>query len=393
MLSPAAWGKFNYATEIINFSVDGLSAVSVIRSVRNLEDANKLAQAIVNTIPEPFLVLDADLRVLEASRSFYKIFQVKPAQTQDCLLYDLGHGQWDIPALRVLLETILPNQVAMDGFEVDHEFPGIGHRIMLLNARIMLLNARKVLYDESDTMAILLAFRDISERRVIEQEKAELLIRSESLLKQNHVLLEEMRHRVANSLQIIASILLLKARAVSSDETRFHLQDAHQRVISVAAVQQLLDSTDGIDQIDVGIYLEKLCAGLAASMVDKSEPIELVVHADKGMIPSANAVSLGLIVTELVINAIKHAFPDHPIDAAITISYLIEGHDWSLIVADNGVGKSEASKPKADGGLGTSIVSALAKQLKAVVATQTSRTGLSVTIGHKTAAKPLPLAA
>lgn len=157
-------GDFNYVTEIINFSVDGLSAVSVIRTVRNLDDANKLAQAIVNTIPEPFLVLDADLRVLEASRSFYEIFQVEPAQTQDCLLYDLGHGQWDIPALRVLLETILPKQVAMDGFEVDHEFPGIGHRIMLLNAR-------KVLYDESDTMAILLAFRDITARRAISSTK------------------------------------------------------------------------------------------------------------------------------------------------------------------------------------------------------------------------------
>src|SRR3546814_2090616 len=89
-------------------------------------------------IPEPFLVLDADLRVLEASRSFYEIFKVAPGQTQGCLLYALGHGQWDIPALRLLLETILPERVAMDGFEVDHDFPVIGHRIMLLNARKVL---------------------------------------------------------------------------------------------------------------------------------------------------------------------------------------------------------------------------------------------------------------
>lgn len=102
--------------------------------------------------------------------------------------------------------------------------------------------------------------------------------------------------------------------------------------------------------------------------------------------PTVNASSLGLIVTELVINAIKHALPDRPRGAEITISYLIKGDDWSLIVADNGVGKSESSKSKADGGLGTSIVSALAKQLTAVVATQTSQTGLSVTIGNKEAA-------
>ncbi|MDY7522823.1 sensor histidine kinase [Sphingomonas sp. 10B4] len=360
--------------------------MSVIRPVRNLEDANKLAQAIVNTIPEPFLVLDADLRVLEASRSFYEIFQVEPAQTQDCLLYDLGHGQWDIPALRVLLETVLPERVAMDGFEVDNDFPGIGHRIMLLNAR-------KVLYDESDTMAILLAFRDCTERRVIEREKAALLEKSEMLRRQNEVLLQEMRHRVGNSLQIIASILLLKARAVPSDETRFHLHDAHQRVMSVAAVQQHLDMTDGIDQIDVGIYLEKLCAGLGTSMVGDDQPVAITVASDTGMIPSAKAVSFGLIVTELVINALKYAFPDHKREAAITVSYAIDGDDWTLIVSDNGVGKIEGIKPKADGGFGTTIVAALAKQLKADVTMTTNSTGFTVTVASKAAAKPLLRAA
>lgn len=382
MLSPATWEDSGYVAERTPPLFDGLNAVSVIRPVRNLEDANKLAQAIVNTIPEPFLVLDADLRVLEASRSFYEIFQVEAEQTQDCLLYDLGHGQWDIPALRVLLETILPERVAMDGFEVDHDFPGIGHRIMLLNAR-------KVLYDESDTMAILLAFRDVTERRAIEREKAALLEKSEALLKQNKVLLEEMRHRVANSLQIIASILLLKARAVSSDETRFHLQDAHQRVMSVAAVQQHLDMTDGIDQIDVGIYLEKLCAGLGTSMVGDNQPVTITVTSDTGMIPSAKAVSFGLIVTELVINALKYAFPDHKREAAITVSYAIDGDNWTLIVSDNGVGKIEGVKPKTNGGLGTTIVAALAKQLKADVIMTTSSTGFSVTVASKAAAKSL----
>ena len=361
--------------------------------VRNLEEANLLAQAIVNTIPEPFLVLDAELRVLEASRSFYEIFMVEPAQTQGCLLYALGHGQWDIPALRVLLETILPEQIAMDGFEVDHDFPAIGHRIMLLNAR-------KVLYDESDTMAILLAFRDVTERRAIEHEKEallkhsnELLKRSEELRRQNEVLLQEMKHRVANSLQIIASILLLKARAVSSDETRFHLQDAHQRVMSVAAVQQHLDMTDGIDQIEVGNYLDKLCAGLGASMIGDDQPVAIKVTSDTGMIPSAKAVSLGLIVTELVINALKYAFPDQRREAAINVRYTINQDDWMLIVSDNGVGKATDTPPKIDGGLGTTIVAALAKQLDAKVTTKTGPAGFAVTVARAVAAAPLLQAA
>ena len=118
----------------------GLQAL--FHPIANIEDAQTLAQAIVNTIHEPFLVLDEQFRVLAASRSFYETFKVDPEQTQGCLLYELGDGQWDIPALRLLLETIIPEKTAMDGFEVDHDFPGVGRRIMLLNAR-------KVIYDDS----------------------------------------------------------------------------------------------------------------------------------------------------------------------------------------------------------------------------------------------------
>lgn len=344
--------------------------------VRTLAEANLLAQAIVNTIPEPFLVLDADLRVLEASRSFYEIFEVDRATTQGCLLYALGHGQWDIPALRVLLESILPKQVAMDGFEVEHDFPSIGHRIMLLNAR-------RVLYDDSDTMTILLAFRDITDRRAIEREKEALLEHSESLRRQNEILLQELKHRVANSLQIIASILMLKARAVSSDETRSHLQDAHQRVMSVAEVQRHLDMTDGIDQIEVGTYINKLCASLGSSMISDNQPILMTVISDSGMIPSSQAVSLGLIVTELVINALKYAFPDCRQDAEITVSYTIDHHDWALSVSDNGVGKPLDLRPKPDGGLGTTIVAALASNLGAEVEMTNGQQGHSVSIAHR----------
>ena len=92
----------------------------MLNSTENIQDAQILAQAIVNTIPEPFLVLDDKFHVLAASRSFCATFKVDPEQTRDCLLYDLGNGRWDIPALRVLLETIIPEKASMDGFEVAH---------------------------------------------------------------------------------------------------------------------------------------------------------------------------------------------------------------------------------------------------------------------------------
>ena len=344
------------------------------RPIPGIEDAQTLAQAIVDTIHEPLLVLDSAFSVLAASRSFYEIFQVDREHTVGCLLYALGDGQWDIPALRLLLETIIPEHAAMNGFEVDHDFPGLGRRIMLLNAR-------KVIYETSTNATILLAFTDITARRVIEREKQDLFEDTLELLGQKHILLAEMQHRVANSLQIIASILMLKARAVTSEETRFHLKDAHQRVISVAEVQSHLHASGGVDQIEVGPYLTKLCASLAASITGESQPIELAVVADSGTIGSDKAVSIGLIVTELMINAVKYAFPVFKADARVTVTFASDDDAWVLTIADNGVGKTGDAAPNKHGGLGTVIVDALVKQLDGHM-TVVSTGGVTVTIRH-----------
>ncbi|MEO5807679.1 histidine kinase dimerization/phosphoacceptor domain -containing protein [Devosia sp.] len=353
--------------------------------VENLANAQTLAQAIVNTIPEPFLVLDGKLRVLAASRSFYSTFKVNMEQTQGQLLYALGDGQWDIPALRLLLETIIPEKTSMDDFEVEHDFPNVG-------LRTMLLNARKVLYDDSSSANILLAFRDVTATRIIERDKEQLQKRTDELLHQKQVLLQEMQHRVANSLQIIASILLLKARAVTSEEAKLQLRDAHQRVMSVAAVQQHLHASEGIDQIEVRSYLTKLCESLVGSMVGESQPISVTVEADVGMIVSADAVSVGLIVTELLINAIKYAFVAGRTDCQIKVSYEINGTDWKLVVADNGSGKAAEPVGRKGARLGTAIIGALVSQLDAQVSTVSSDKGMAVTITHATFISRLPLA-
>jgi chemotaxis protein methyltransferase CheR len=177
----------------------------------NIADACALAQAIVDTVREPVVVLDKGLRVIAASRSFYSRFKVSPEDTQGRLLYTLGDGQWDIPKLRVLLEQIIPEHGVMEGYEVEHDFPHLG-------LRTMYLNARQVFYKEGAETTILLGIEDVTERRILEHEK-------DSLLRQKEVMLDEMRHRIANSLQIIAGIILMKASRVQSEETRAHLQD------------------------------------------------------------------------------------------------------------------------------------------------------------------------
>ncbi|MHB1347849.1 MAG: PAS domain-containing protein, partial [Candidatus Humimicrobiaceae bacterium] len=119
------------------------------------------AESIINTLREPLIVLDKDLRVVSVSRSFYKFFKVSPEETIGQLIYDLGNKQWDIPKLRELLESILPEKTTFDDYEVEHDFATIGKHIMLLNARQIQRGLGK-------ERIILLAIEDITERKEIE---------------------------------------------------------------------------------------------------------------------------------------------------------------------------------------------------------------------------------
>ncbi|MDQ1240437.1 MAG: hypothetical protein QG577_2623, partial [Thermodesulfobacteriota bacterium] len=132
------------------------------------EEARRYAESIVETVREPLLVLDADLKIISANRHFYTTFNVIPSETIGCFIYDLGNNQWDIPLLRELLEEILPEKQAFDDFEVAHDFQDIGHKVMLLNAR-------QVYRKDIDAKMILLAIEDITERKRLE----ELLTESE----------------------------------------------------------------------------------------------------------------------------------------------------------------------------------------------------------------------
>jgi chemotaxis protein methyltransferase CheR len=237
-------------------------------------------------------------------------------------------------------------------------------------------------YDEdAGGTIILLGFQDVTGHRAIELEKERVRDGADALLLLKEMLLREMQHRVLNSLQIVASILMLKARAVRSEESRQHLRDAHQRILSVAAVQQHLHSYGSDDLIAIGPYLKKLCESLSASIISEAHAASLQVWADDGAIRSGDAVNLGLIVTELVINALKYAFPDTTRPAIVTVRYKIEGARWMLSVSDNGVG----CKDSPSNGLGTALVKSLARQLRAQVETTSSPAGLHVAITQTSA--------
>jgi len=128
---------------------------------RSADEALDFAESVINTVREPLISLDHNLRVVTVSRSFYDFFKVRPEETVGRLIYDLGNKQWDIPRLRELLETILPQRTSFDNYEVEHEFADIGKRTMLLNAR-------QIQQGQGKERSILLAIEDITERKEIE---------------------------------------------------------------------------------------------------------------------------------------------------------------------------------------------------------------------------------
>jgi len=196
------------------------------------------------------------------------------------------------------------------------------------------------------------------------------------LLHHEKMLVRELEHRTLNSLQIIASMISIKARTVHSEEARRHLEDIRQRVLSVATMQRHLHVSGVGKSVEMAPYLMQLCESLTRSMIESRGPVSLVVQA-AGALPTKQAESIGLIVTELVINALKHAFPDNR-SGEIRISCAADANGWRLSVSDNGVGRQEDDT--AHVGTGTRIIALLAHALDARIETSSAQPGTTVSV-------------
>ena len=163
-------------------------------------------------------------------------------------------------------------------------------------------------------------------------------------------------------------------------------------IIEAEIIEQL--RRRDLHAVAVGSYLSKLCETLAASMISDSRAISLKVVAGEGTSTSSDAVSIGLIVTELVINAIKHAFPERPRSGQqVIVGYEAEGKNWKLSIPDNGDGMPYPQGGSGKTGLGTSLIKALAQQLEAQVDVVSGPKGTTVSITHATFVSRLPTAA
>ena len=123
-------------------------------------------RTVVDTLREPFLILDENLKIMSANKMFYAIFQVTPEETEQKLVYDIGNGQWNIPQLKTLLEDILPKNSYFEDFKVEHDFPKIGYRIMMLNAR-------RVYTVGEEKPIMLLAMEDVTKQIQLEDQLKE----------------------------------------------------------------------------------------------------------------------------------------------------------------------------------------------------------------------------
>ncbi len=329
------------------------------------ETAFNLALALVASSTAPMLLLDKDLAILVASASFCSAFQIDPTGTLGCAFAKLGAGEWNVPQLSGLLKATASGLAEVENYELNLVREGLA-------TRRLVANAKRLHYADEGDVRVVLSIADVTDARKTEKLK-------DDLLREKDVLLQELNHRVANSLQIIASVLMQSARKVQSEETRGHLYNAHKRVMSVAALQQQLAGSK-LGDVEVRPYLFALCESIGASMIQDRGHLLLEVTADDSITTADASVSLGLIVTELVINALKHAFPDNR-GGRILVDYHSHGTNWTMSVGDDGIGMPDDPR-HAKPGLGTSIVEALTKQLGGEITVAKAHPGTKVSIAH-----------
>ena len=330
------------------------------------EHADNMSIALISSSFSPLVLLNENLTVIAASNSFCRAFDIDCAVVTGKKLTDLGEGEWKVRQLDSLLRATISGNAAIDVYEMDLVRPG-------KDTLRLLINAHTLDYFEAESVRVVVAITDVTSQRLADKVR-------DDLVREKQLLLHEIQHRIANSLQIIASVLLQSARKVQSTETREHLRDAHNRVMSIAMLQKHLSST-AVENVVLKSYFEDLCASIGASMIGEPQRLVLTSEVDDSAVDSDTSVSLGLVVTELVINALKHAFPGGTQKGTIKVGYKSDGAAWTLVVADDGVGMPkdpEERKP----GLGTGIVEALASQLGAIVSVTDEAPGTKISIVH-----------
>lgn len=298
--------------------------------------AQQLLVDILDTIREPLLVLDHEFRVMQANRAFFRTFRVEPRDTIGAVLFDLGDGQWDIAPLREMLRDKLPVEAQLDDFDVDHVFPGIGRKIMMLNARL-------VSQGPNEPRIILLAIEDITERRFTEWRLADQhreLERSNDALDEfasvaSHDLQEPLRKILSFGEQLVAT-----AGPALEGEARRHVErmlgaaDRMRTLINdLLTYSQVATRVVPFTATDLAGVAREVVADLEATIADAGGRIEI------GELPviDADTAQMRQLLQNLLGNALKYRRKDVPPVVRLS-SACSGGRNCTITVADNGIG-------------------------------------------------------
>src|SRR5450759_5273664 len=307
-----------------------------------LQDASEYAQNIVSTVREPLVVLDDKFRVISANRSFYSTFQVTPEMSENILLFDLGNGQWEIPKLRELLEKVLPKSTTIEDFEVEHDFPTIGRKTMLMNAR-------RIQSGTGATQMILLAIEDITERKAGE-EKVSLL---NTELRVHVDALESLYEELDSFSYSISHDLRAPLRAIEGfsamliEDHGESLDDEGRKLLGVvsAQTQKMGELIDGLlqfsrtsrEDLALGpVDMRALCGEVVAECESRTGDRDVTFNVEELPPATGDYRMLKQVFENLIGNAVK--FTGTRKKAVIDVGFQQEAGNITYFVRDNGVG-------------------------------------------------------
>ena len=312
---------------------------------KTADEASEFAESVINTVRESLISLDQDLRVVTVSRSFYDLFKVKPEETVGQLIYDIGNKQWDIPKLRELLETILPEKTSFDNYEVEHNFATIGRRVMLLNAR-------QIEQTWGKERIILLAIEDITERKEIEaglgkahEELKELTTELKRAAQVKSEFLANMSHELRTPLNSIIGF-----SEVLYDETFGPLNEKQQKYANniltsgkhlLLLIDQILDMAK-VEAGKMGLAISSLpmkgllneISLLLADMIGKAK-IEMLLEIAEDL-PNIEADDLK--VKEIIYNLLSNAVKFTPKGGKIGMRAKKDDSEIEIVIWDRGIG-------------------------------------------------------
>lgn len=317
----------------------------------------QLTQSIVDTIRDPLVVLEYDMTIVTASRAFLTMFGITEAETRGRRVAELGQHQWDVPALRHLMEKVLPENKPIESFEIEDDFPGLGRRVFNLNAR-------KISQPGNHTHRMLLVFEDITHRKQRERDAQRLT--------------NEISHRIKNNLQIVVGLIAYEAKWTAAPCVQGYTA-MQARIAAIAQLYDLISQSSRGGTILVDAYLKEIARNMSASLLGNGSGIRIEVEAEALDIDPDRAVPFGLLVNELATNAVKHAFPQGHGRVVLRVARV--GDAMELTVADDGVGIQQKDSAKIPETRGSDYVAIFVRQLGgAVVATPQEGTGTIIKI-------------